>query len=40
VGDEKWKSEALMFAGADLRNAAVEFFSGERVPEARAWLAA
>jgi len=38
VGDERWRSEALMFAGADLRAAPVEFF--DAVPGARAWLAA
>jgi hypothetical protein len=26
VGDETWRSEALMFAGADLRSAVVEYF--------------
>ena len=25
VGDEKWRSQSLMFAGADLRKAPVEF---------------
>lgn len=39
VGDEKWRSEALMFAGADLRSAAVEFFPEEHAAAARAWLA-
>jgi len=27
VGDEKWRSQSLMFAGADLRKGPVEFFS-------------
>src|SRR4029453_1691915 len=27
VGDERWRSETLMFAGADLRRAAGQFFS-------------
>jgi hypothetical protein len=39
VGDERWRSEALMFAGADLRKAPVEFFTGDTVDAARAWLA-
>lgn len=40
VGDERWRSEALMFAGADLRRAPVEFFAGssEEDADARAWL--
>ena len=38
VGDERWRSETLMFAGADLRRAPVEFFA-ERRP-ARPRLAA
>jgi hypothetical protein len=42
VGDERWRSEALMFAGADLRRAPVEFFPGTASDEsaARAWLTA
>ena len=40
VGDERWRSEALMFAGADLRNAPVEFFPAPAVTDARAWLTA
>ena len=40
VGDERWRSEALMFAGADLRSGPVEFFAGPAGDrEARAWLA-
>lgn len=40
VGDERWRSEALMFAGADLRRAPVEFFAGSPAltDEARVWL--
>ena len=38
VGDERWRSESLMFAGADLRTAPVEFFSPEKAADARAWL--
>lgn len=37
VGDECWRSEALMFAGADLRRAPVEYFAGD-LGTARAWL--
>jgi hypothetical protein len=42
VGDERWRSEALMFAGADLRRAPVEFFAGSSSDDgaARAWLMA
>ena len=40
VGDERWRSEALMFAGADLRKAPVEFFPGHAVADARVWLSA
>jgi hypothetical protein len=42
VGDERWRSEALMFAGADLRRAPVEFFPGSPGGDAaaRAWLSA
>jgi hypothetical protein len=38
VADERWRSETLMFAGADLRKAPVEFFPGDAVADARAWL--
>lgn len=38
VGDEKWRSEALMFAAADLRTAPVEFFPSGGISIARAWL--
>lgn len=40
VGDEAWRSEALMFAGADLRKAAVEYFPSSAMTRAAAWLAA
>ena len=40
VGDERWRSELLMFAAADLRRAPVEFFAEHDVASARAWLAA
>jgi hypothetical protein len=38
VGDEKWRSEALLFAAADLRRAAVEYFRAADLPRAMAWL--
>jgi hypothetical protein len=38
VGHERWRTEALMFAAADLRRAPVEFFSEEALADARAWL--
>lgn len=38
VGDERWRSEALMFAGSDLRKAPVEFFSNGALAAARDWL--
>jgi hypothetical protein len=37
VGQEKWRDEALMFAGAGLRHSAVRYFND--ADEARAWLA-
>lgn len=41
VGDERWRSETLMFASADLRRAPVEFFSSQNaLAEARTWLGA
>ena len=39
VGDERWRSQALMFAGADLRRGQVAFFPETAAPEARSWLA-
>lgn len=39
VGDERWRSETLMFAAADLRRGPVEFFQEARLSDARAWLA-
>jgi SpoIIAA-like len=38
VGDERWRSEMLMFAAADLRKAPVEFFLEDA--DAWAWLSA
>jgi hypothetical protein len=40
VGDERWRSESLMVAIADLRKAPVEFFPPERLAGARDWLSA
>ena len=40
VGPEKWRGETLMFAGADLRTAPVEFFTEDNPAGARAWLSA
>jgi hypothetical protein len=40
VGPERWRSEMLMFAVADLRRAPVEFFVEGTIAEARAWLLA
>jgi hypothetical protein len=39
VGDERWRSETLMFAGADLRKAPVKFFSTPYATLAQDWLA-
>jgi hypothetical protein len=38
VGPERWRSESLMFAGADLRRAPVEFFDASALASARTWL--
>jgi len=41
AGEDRWRTETLMFASADLRRAPVEFFSSDdALAEARAWLAA
>jgi hypothetical protein len=40
VGDERWRSQALMFAGADLRRTQVAFFPPADLPQARSWVAA
>jgi SpoIIAA-like len=39
VGPDRWRTEAMMFAGADLRKAPVEYFSARALADARAWLA-
>ena len=38
VGPERWRGHTLMFAGADLRRAPVEFFADDAASEARVWL--
>ena len=38
VGPPRWRSESLMFAGADLRRAPVEFFAEEDGGRASSWL--
>ena len=39
VGDEAWRSEALMFVGADLRKGDVRYFAAADEAGAVAWLA-
>jgi len=38
AGPERWRSEALMFAAADLRKAPVEYFTPDALSDARDWL--
>jgi len=38
VGNPKWESRMLMFAGAGFRRAPVKYFARERLAEAKAWL--
>ena len=38
VGPERWRSEALMFASADLRRAPVEYFPDAERPGAETWI--
>lgn len=40
VGDDRWRSETLMFVGADLRKAPVNFYNEDALADARAWVAA
>jgi hypothetical protein len=40
VGAERWRTEAMMFAAADLRRAPVEYFTEGQVAAAQAWLSA
>jgi SpoIIAA-like len=39
VGDERWRSEALMFAGAGLRKAPVAYFRPRDALKAATWVA-
>ena len=39
VGDERWRSEAMMFAGAGLRKAPVAYFRTRDALKAASWLA-
>jgi hypothetical protein len=38
VANDKWKDQLLVFLGADVRQAAVEFFPDGREEDARNWL--
>ena len=38
VGPNRWRNHMLMFAGADLQRAPVEYFLPGTIAEARAWL--
>ncbi len=38
VADARWETDLLMFVGAGLRRAPVQFFPQGRLTEARAWL--
>ena len=40
LGPDRWRSESLMFAAADLRRAPVEFFVEGAMADARRWLSA
>jgi hypothetical protein len=39
VGEERWRSEALMFAGAGLRKAPVAYYRTREALQAASWLA-
>jgi hypothetical protein len=39
VGEPRWESDALAFAGAGFRRAPVKFFPAGQETQARAWLA-
>jgi hypothetical protein len=39
LGEPRWETEALAFAGAGFRRAPVKFFPSDQEPQARAWLA-
>lgn len=38
VADAKWETEMMLFAGAGLRRAPVNFFPSGQIASARAWL--
>jgi hypothetical protein len=38
VGEPRWESEAMAFAGAGSRHAPVKFFPSDAESRARAWL--
>lgn len=38
VGDDKWKSLALMFAGKGIRRMPIEYFAPADIAKAQAWL--
>jgi hypothetical protein len=38
VGDEKWRSLALMFAGKGIRRMPIEYFAPTDLAKAQAWL--
>jgi len=40
VGDQRWEPETMMFTGAGLRRAPVQFFPEASVAQARTWLSA
>ena len=40
VGEDRWRSEALMFAAAGLRRGPVQCFSPTEIAAARTWVAA
>lgn len=39
VGDRRWETSALAFAGAGVRRAPVKFFPLDQLAQARVWLA-
>ena len=39
VGDQRWETSALAFAGAGVRRAPVKFFPLDQLAQARVWLA-
>jgi hypothetical protein len=38
VGDPKWRTDLLMFAGSGFRQAPVQFFPQAQIAQARIWL--